>query len=1024
MFELSGRIVVQDAFSKPLESLRRQTAGAKTSVETLGSTLDTRLGAGATAGTAAAGRSVTDLKGKVAGLHKQVSTPVVSGISAGPFNQQRQAVEQNVTGFAALKQAGQGLMGSMTGLYRAIAGSAVVLGALRIAASAVDLVRIGAQAQDITTVFNSLSRQAGLTGSTLLASMTTASRGTTDQIELMRVANRAMLAGGREFAIRLPEIFAGALAMARATGQDVGFVIDTLTKGITKASPLLIDNAEIYLKIGSALDEYATKQGKTVEQMSRAEESAALADIILMKLRDTVEELGLTSATSADMIASLPAAMKDLKIAIGEAVAQMEIGGFVLPMWFAGLAEVFRQMTIGSQGTAELQERIDELDMLGRAGDARNFAQALAQIKAGRIEVLPGEAPSTALARTYGFVLEQADLAVQRAKGVSEAELAQAAAAREAAAAERELADAMQPYTRALGELRTKEISPAATMAQLGQITGAMEKLRSAAAVPPPGLGEMLIVDTAALRDWVSAIDTADPALAAARDQTLQAITVTEEWQWATLRSILAVDNHAVALVQLAHAVMGPAAGLRELVARFADLPPEVQYAAEALGLFDAALAEIQSRAARGITVDVRLQGYESALSEIDSIALRMVGAFTPEQIRQFRDQMRTDFTQHWQELGDVDQFGMDLQKAILLSGYQDMAKAATEYYGTAEKAAAKHSAAMYESASALQGAIESALRVGLEVTPEQMALAEIGKYVPVALESARQLQAVAERGFAELKVHPDWAGLLKIPPDVLQGSEAELKAWAAAAKSAVTDLARPDLINWDAFVAAFEAQLEREAAKKLTIDIAVGKLTAAGVLTGSEEERKRKVAEFLGLEVPKMTIEALFETAPDAQGKLLTSLLQGEAAMKVPAEVVLAGPVAMLPAAVAPQTVEAPAAVGALAAPPVALIPQQTVDLTQAGVAAAGSLLAGFSVTVTGQNISAIIFAAWSVNVVANKNLFATMGTTVGSFMADAFVEAVKEGIGNVRQDMARIIAPEVEAILARKRAGTGAVP
>lgn len=46
--------------------------------------------------------------------------------------------------------------------------------------------------------------------------------------------------------------------------------------------------------------------------------------------------------------------------------------------------------------------------------------------------------------------------------------------------------------------------------------------------------------------------------------------------------------------------------------------------------------------------------------------------------------------------------------------------------------------------------------------------------------EDARRADALALRGRGELDAHPEWVDALKIPEDVLQGSEEQLQAWAA----------------------------------------------------------------------------------------------------------------------------------------------------------------------------------------------------------------------------------------------------
>ncbi len=881
MYELAGRIVLQDLFSTPLAAMQRKADSARQAVDALGATADTRLGPAFAAGATAAGQRIQQVETRLANLRRQASAPVEPRVSVAPLRQLDTALRESGSGVTGMVKGVEALTKSFGGLYTAVAGSAVVMGMLKTGQIALELAQGSAAAETVERSFRNLAANAGVSSDTLLRELRKASRGTVDEVTLMIAANRALLAGGSEFANVLPGLFEIARGAAQTTGQDVGYVFETLTKGIAKASPMLIDNAEIYIKTGRALEEYAARQGKTVEMLSATEQRAAMANIVLEQGTEFIKQMGLESVTAADMMQNLPAAWKDLKVAIGDVV--VDTG---LPMWLAGLAEIARQVTATGVGARELQTRIDELNFLGKTEEAKRFAAELARFQeSGRVELQPGELPSQAASRWYSEQIALAERAILAAKGYTEEQLRQADAAKQAAAAQQALADAMAPYTKALNEFRSAQAGPSALMEQLGGLTGKLDAVRTQMNVPLPKFGETLWADTAALRAWLNALQTNDEALEASRQATLRALDATDAWQLGQLRALLAMDNNVVALQLLAEATLGPNAGIADLAKSFGKLPPDAQVAAAQLGLFEQVLAQVQAQADQGVTVDVKVSGYESALNELDQIALSLSGVLPADEIRRFRDRMRADFTQHWTQMGDIDEFGMNLQKAIIVNGYRDVAQATQEHYQEVERAAAQHNSRMFSSAGELSSAIERSLKTGLEVSPADMALTAAGKYEDKALEAARRLDAVIQGGFNELQAHPDWAGLLKIPPDILAGSEAELKAWAAQTKADVVDLARPDLINWDAFIANFRRDLDREAGKKLTIDIAVEKLEAAGLLKGmSEEQRKQKVAELLGLQAPKLTIDALFTPQAGAKKQLVSDLLQGKPALEVPA--------------------------------------------------------------------------------------------------------------------------------------------
>jgi len=145
-----------------------------------------------------------------------------------------------------------------------------------------------------------------------------------------------------------------------------------------------------------------------------------------------------------------------------------------------------------------------------------------------------------------------------------------------------------------------------------------------------------------------------------------------------------------------------------------------------------------------------------------------------------------------------------------------------------------------------LRSTVESALQA-TSVTALDMGLSEMGLYVDKWDENARRLDAIAQRGFAELQAHADWASVLKIPPDVLAAGEEALKSWASQTAGAVRDLTRPDLLNIDAAVAAVQQYMRDQAAKELSLDIITQAVIDQGMVSG--DAAKKQVAAALGLD-------------------------------------------------------------------------------------------------------------------------------------------------------------------------------
>jgi hypothetical protein len=202
---------------------------------------------------------------------------------------------------------------------------------------------------------------------------------------------------------------------------------------------------------------------------------------------------------------------------------------------------------------------------------------------------------------------------------------------------------------------------------------------------------------------------------------------------------------------------------------------------------------------------------------------------------------------------------------------------------GTEEERAAERATNAWEDAAEaqrrayedLKNTIQQALQP-TEVTALDTYQAGLGQYVEKWDEAARQLDAIAERGFAEIAAHPEWANILKIPPEILAANEDVLKEWARSVSDAVRDLERPDLLNVDAAVEAVRQELARQAAVEMSLDIVAKAAIEAGVVGGVDA--RQQVSEALGLTQP---LPVNLNLAMGTQANLLQTLDAGNLGMQ-----------------------------------------------------------------------------------------------------------------------------------------------
>jgi len=213
------------------------------------------------------------------------------------------------------------------GKFRAaVTGAAKIatvgLGAVTAAAgaAAVGLTKLAKNAAPLPGIMQAFDRNAMRFGVSLEA-MQQAAQGTVTDMELMRKANLALVGAGQElgqeFGEKLPLLLKGARAAARATGQDVDYLFSSLVTGVKRASPLLIDNTGIVLKLGDANQKMADKVGVTVDQLTAQQKSLAILDATAESVTRMLEDMGDMQLTTAERFQRLGVSVQNLSHRLG-----------------------------------------------------------------------------------------------------------------------------------------------------------------------------------------------------------------------------------------------------------------------------------------------------------------------------------------------------------------------------------------------------------------------------------------------------------------------------------------------------------------------------------------------------------------------------------------------------------------------------------------------------------------------------------------------------------------------------------
>lgn len=236
------------------------------------------------------------------------------------YNKTAATFQKGVAGKSGIDILGGVAIGAAAGVAMTAVNaltSAVSAGARAVSEFASSSVQLAQANQGIEASFNALAATTGISLDTLRQS----ARSTISDLELMRTTNVALTGAGKdlstEFGKNIPNLLQAARVAARATGQDVGFLYNSLITGIKRSSPMLIDNTGLVLKVGAANDAMAAKVGKAVEDLSAEEKQIAILNATVEAGQRMVAQYGDSYGSLAESQARASAQAENLKVSFG-----------------------------------------------------------------------------------------------------------------------------------------------------------------------------------------------------------------------------------------------------------------------------------------------------------------------------------------------------------------------------------------------------------------------------------------------------------------------------------------------------------------------------------------------------------------------------------------------------------------------------------------------------------------------------------------------------------------------------------
>jgi hypothetical protein len=216
-----------------------------------------------------------------------------------------------------IRQAAEGAGPSVQQLEKAflagqLAGDAIV-GTFKLLGAAVGELFTnfsrGAEINDLSQSFDTLSAKAGTTSDVLLDKLSKATLGTINNLDLMKIANESMIAGLSPQA--LEDVAKAATTYADKTGTDAKQAIEKFTTALTKGNDAQLKAIGLNIDNAKAVKDFAEAHGVAVDKVSELGKAEAVREAALQKLRDTTASLGGVTQDTKDAYDSIGVALQN-----------------------------------------------------------------------------------------------------------------------------------------------------------------------------------------------------------------------------------------------------------------------------------------------------------------------------------------------------------------------------------------------------------------------------------------------------------------------------------------------------------------------------------------------------------------------------------------------------------------------------------------------------------------------------------------------------------------------------------------
>lgn len=289
-----------------------------------------------------------------------------------------------------------------------------------------DLAEEGAVVTQTAESFDLLTEKVGAS-SDLFERLKKASGGTISELELAS-STATLLAGTTgDLATELANATPQLLQIARAANKlnpslgTTEFLYQSLATGIKRASPLILDNLGLTIKVGEANEKYAAAMGKSVEQLTAEEQKMALLNATMDAGNVLIDQVGGNVDSATDSYARMTAILTDAtnagKAHLGKFLEPAAEAVYLLMTYDQQLMDVLdgqnRKLQANTTSYAAYRDgMLQAIGAMGQMQAAQAEDMAYMHRRGGRLEELENH---------YGILSEEMWAALQMEKNFTKA---------------------------------------------------------------------------------------------------------------------------------------------------------------------------------------------------------------------------------------------------------------------------------------------------------------------------------------------------------------------------------------------------------------------------------------------------------------------------------------------------------------------------------------------------------------------------------------------------------------------------